>query len=59
MGQIIKGTDMNGFDVQMTVDLSKDLRIENIPEELEWNLDTIDDQASSEATEWVGAMKKR
>lgn len=57
--QLLKGTDVNGFDVQMTVDLSKNLTIEDIPGELEWELKTIDDQHTAETTEWIGGRERR
>lgn len=59
MAQVLKGTDMNGNPVQMTVDLSKGVTIENIPAELQWKLKTIDENLISETNDWVGAMKKR
>lgn len=59
MAQVIKGKDINGNAVQMTVDLSKDLIIENIPDELEWELKTIDEHLVSETTEWIGGRERR
>lgn len=59
MAQVIKGTDVNGAPVQMTVDLSKYVIIEGIPTDLQWKLKTIDENSISETTDWVGALKKR
>lgn len=59
MAQVLKGTDINGNPVQMTVDLSKDLVIENIPEDLEWKLKTIDENTISNTVEWIGGRERR
>lgn len=59
MAQVIKGTDVNGAPVQMTVDLSKDVIIEGIPTDLQWKLKTIDETLVSNTTEWIGGRSRR
>lgn len=57
--QVVKGKDANGNDVQIMVDLSKGLIVEDIPTNMEWNLKTIDEVQVSNTVSWIGGREKR
>ncbi len=52
------GTDENGLPVEADFDLEKPVLIDEIPEETEWKLDTLDEANESDSVEFVGGRKK-
>jgi len=58
MAKVI-GTDFNGMPVEIDVDIEKGLLVNDIPEEMEWSLSTLDENEDGEITEFVGGRGKR